>query len=116
MKIYKTAAILAGLVVSAYVWGPSFAVSPEPAPAREPISLPEPATAPTWTIMVTSPAQLMLLKLEEVCSQADQDLDGYVSRVEFAGLHKPDSVFLAADADHDGRLSLRECEQALANS
>ncbi len=97
---------LAALLVGAYAWAPSFAVDGGEPPA---VATPTPPAAIT-------PALIMQLKMQDVCARSDSDLDGYISRIEFVTLRRPGSVFKASDADHDGRLSLHECEKALASS
>ncbi len=96
---------LAALLAGAYAWAPGFAGD-----GAEP-----PAATQTSPAAIT-PALIMQLKMQDVCARSDSDLDGYISRIEFVTLRRPGSVFKASDADHDGRLSLHECEKAVASS
>jgi hypothetical protein len=72
--------------------------------------------APPTVSQVASPAQLMQMKMHDVCAHADKNLDGYISRLEFTALRKTDTAFKATDVDHDGRLSLHECVRVLGLS
>lgn len=120
---HKTVASLAALLLSAYAWGPSFAVSPgeKPYPSQAPAASQSQPMAPaqggaSQSSEAQSPAQLMQQKIQDVCARTDKDLDGYISKSEFKDAKKSDKVFKTADADHDGRLNLQECEKALGTS
>lgn len=120
---FRTTATLAALVLSAYAWGPSYAVDAgaQQYPGKEPAATQgqpmdsspggasQGAEAPT-------PAQLMERKIQDVCARTDKDLDGYISQSEFKDTKKSSKVFKTADADRDGRLNLQECEKALSAS
>lgn len=116
MKTSQKISLLAVLFASGPLWGSNHSaagstVRPEIATqtaARE--------VAPPTASQVATPAQLMQMKMQNVCARADRNLDGYLSRLEFAALRKTDTVFKTTDGDRDGRLSLHECVRALGIS
>ena len=111
--------LLAALVLSSYLWSTQHVdVGRDPAAmAPQP---PLPAWRPTpdagRPVTVKSPIELLRLKIEDLCSRADTDLNGYLSESEFALLGKSAANFQTADVDHDGQLNLEECERALDSS
>jgi hypothetical protein len=65
---------------------------------------------------VITPAQIMQMKMQQVCAHGDANLDGKISKREFDRLHKSETGFWSSDTDMDGLLSLRECVKATAIS
>jgi hypothetical protein len=115
MKVHTITAmatLLAGFL-GAYAWVPVYSATQESDQTSTQMA-PAAPSSKTQSPTASEPANIMSGKGSNVCARLDKNHDGYVNKTEFKASGKPAKLFRSTDVGHQGKLTIEQCNKALA--